>query len=105
MSVLLGFLTAIAADLLRITYLNRTQPLCRAESILTPVQIKLLTALSSSRKTKNKGTTISWAITEIARLGGYLEHRRKTPIGITVLWRGWLELMSLCQGWELRENL
>ena len=33
------------------------------------------------------------------------EHRRTTPIGITVLWRGWLELISLCQGWELRENL
>ena len=105
MSVLLGFLTAIAADLLRITYLNRTQPDSSAESILTPVQIKVLTAVSSQRKTQNKGTTISWAITEIARLGGYLEHRRKTPIGITVLWRGWLELISLSQGWELRENL
>ncbi|MDJ0591776.1 MAG: IS4 family transposase [Pleurocapsa sp. MO_226.B13] len=105
MSVLLGFLTAIAADLLRITYLNRTQPDSSAESILTPVQIKVLTAVSSQRKTQNQGTTISGAITEIARLGGYLEHRRTTPIGITVLWRGWLELISLCQGWELRENL
>ncbi len=28
----------------------------------------------------------------IARLGGYLEHRHKTPIGIQVLWRGWLKL-------------
>ena len=71
MSVLLGFLTAISADLLRITYLNRTQPDSSAESILTPVQIKVLTAVSSQRKTKHKGTTISWAITEIARLGGY----------------------------------
>ncbi len=105
MSVLLGFLTAISADLLRITYLNRTQPDSSAKSILTPVQIKVLTALSSTRKTNYQGTTISWAITEIARLGGYLEHRRKTPIGITVLWRGWLELISLCQGWELRETL
>ncbi len=71
MSVLLGFLTAIAADLLRITYLNRTQPDGSAEDILTPVQIKVLTALSSTSKTNNQGTTISWAITEIARLGGY----------------------------------
>ncbi len=105
MSVLLGFLTEIAADLLRITYLNRTQPDSSAEAILTPVQIQVLTALSSPKKTKDKIFTIWCAITEIARLGGYLEHRRKTPIGITVLWRGWLELMSLCQGWELRENL
>jgi len=110
MSVLLGFLTPIAADLLRMTYLNRTQPDSNAETILTPLQIKVLTALSSQTKTKSKTKfelelgTIAWAIHEIARLGGYLEHRRKTPIGITVLWRGWLELISLAEGWELREN-
>ncbi len=108
MSVLLGFLTPIAADLLRMTYLNRTQPDSSAETILTPLQIKVLTALSSQTKTKSKSEpelgTIAWAIHEIARLGGYLEHRKKTPIGITVLWRGWLELISLCEGWELREN-
>ena len=71
MSVLLGFLTAIAADLLRITYLNRTQPDSSAEAILTPVQIQVLTALSSPKKTKEQIFTISCAITEIARLGGY----------------------------------
>ncbi|QFS50488.1 Transposase [Nostoc sphaeroides CCNUC1] len=44
----------------------------------------------------------------IARLGGYLEHRHKTPIGIQVLWRGWLKLHDLCvrvasrrEGWQL----
>ena len=94
--------------LLRMTYLNRTQPDSSAETILTPLQIKVLTALSSQTKTKSKSEpelgTIAWAIHEIARLGGYLEHRKKTPIGITVLWRGLLELISLCEGWELREN-
>ena len=111
MEVLLGFLTPIAADLLRMTYLNRTQPDSSAETILTPLQVKVLTALSSQTKAKSKiksepkPGTIAWAIHGIARLGGYLEHRRKTPIGITVLWRGLLELISLCEGWELRENL
>ena len=33
------------------------------------------------------------------------EHRRKTQIGITVLWRGLLELISLCEGWALRQKL
>ena len=54
MEVLLGFLTTIAADLLRMTYLNRTQPDSRAETILTPLQIKVLTALSSKTKTKTQ---------------------------------------------------
>ncbi len=107
MEVLLGFLTPIAADLLRITYLNRTQPDSSAETILTPLQIKVLAAesLDSKRKIKHKLNTIAWAIQEIARLGGYLEHRKNTPIGITVLWRGWLELISLCRGWSLKERL
>ena len=105
MEVLLGFLTAISADLLRITYLHRTQPESPADEILTPVQIKVLKAKSLSRKKPKSVETIFEAIEAIARLGGYLEHRRKTPIGITVLWRGWLELMSLCEGWELREML
>ena len=101
------------------TYLNRTQPDSSAETILTPLQIKVLTALSSKTKSKSKSKsktqsqslsepepgTITWAVHGIARLGGYLEHRKKTPIGITVLWRGLLELISLCEGWELRETL
>ena len=105
MEVLLGFLTRISSNLLRMTYLHRNHPESPAEAILTPVQIKVLKAKSSSTKMAQEVPTIKWAIEAIARLGGYLEHRRKSPIGITVLWRGWLELMSLCEGWELRETL
>jgi hypothetical protein len=45
--------------------------------------------------------TVSWAIEAVARLGGYLEHRRETPIGIVVLWRGWAKLHDLIEGWQL----
>ncbi|WP_442945073.1 hypothetical protein [Nostoc sp.] len=52
--------------------------------------------------------TVSWAVEAIARLGGYLEHRSKTPIGIQLLWRGWLKLhdKSVCvasrrESWQL----
>ena len=44
---------------------------------------------------------ISSAIDEISEKGGYLEHRRKTPIGIQVLWRGWDKLQDLVEGWRL----
>ncbi|MEM6448444.1 MAG: IS4 family transposase, partial [Cyanobacteria bacterium P01_D01_bin.123] len=36
-----------------------------------------------------------------ARLGGYLEHRRNTPIGIQVLWKGLAKLQDLVEGWKL----
>jgi Transposase DNA-binding len=105
MEVLLGFLTAIAAQLLKITYLNRTSPEAPAHTVLRPVQLEVLLAQSQRRKSLPKMLTVAWAIEAVARLGGYLEHRRDSAIGITVLWRGWLQLESLCQGWELHDRI
>lgn len=104
MEVLLGFLTGIAAQLLKITYLNRTAPEAPAEMVLRPVQLEVLKAQSHKRNTLPLTLTVAWAIEAVARLGGYLEHRRSSAIGISVLWRGWLQLESLCQGWELHAS-
>lgn len=88
----------IAVDLLRLTYLQRTQPQMPVEEVLISVQIKVLKAKSLQLP---ETLTVSWAIEAVARLGGYLEHRRKTPIGIQVLWRGWAKLYDLVEGWQL----
>ena len=98
MEALLGFLTVIAAELLRVTYLHRTQPEAPATTVLSSVQLNVLKAKSAKLP---KVLTVQWAVDGVARLGGYLEHRQKTPIGIQVLWRGWLKLASLCEGWLL----
>jgi Transposase DDE domain len=98
MKPLLGFLCVIAVDLLRLTYLHRTQPQMPVEEVLTSVQIQVLKAKSLQLP---ETLTVSWAIEVVARLGGYLEHRRKTPIGIQVLWRGWAKLHDLVEGWQL----
>ncbi len=98
MAALLGFLTVIAAELLRVTYLHRTRPQEPAVKVLSLVQLDVLKARSSKLP---KLLTVAWAVEAVARLGGYLEHRRKTPIGIQVLWRGWMKLESLCEGWLL----
>ena len=98
MKSLLGFLSVIAADWLRLTYWQRTQPESPAESVLNSVQLQVLKAKSSRLP---KTLTVAWAVEAIARLGGYLEHRRKTPIGIQVLWRGWAKLHDLVEGWLL----
>ncbi len=101
MKTLIGFLGVIAVELLRLTYLQRTQPLAPAIEILNPLELKILTAKSPKPP---KVLTVSWALEAVARLGGYLEHRRKTPIGIQVLWRGWLKLHDLCEGWQLAKE-
>ena len=101
MKTLIGFLSVIAVELLQLTYLHRTQPTTDAIEILNPLQLRILKAKSSKIP---KILTVSWAVQAIARLGGYLEHRHKTPIGIQVLWRGWLKLHDLCQGWQLAKE-
>ncbi len=100
MEVLLGFLTSIAAQLLKMTYLNRTQPETAATEVLSELQIEVLQA--KSKKSLPSVLTVDWAMQSVASNGGYLEHRKNSPIGITVLWRGWLQLQNLCEGWELR---
>lgn len=102
MKTLLGFLSVIAVELLQVTYLHRTQPGAPASAVVNSVQLEVLKA-----KTRQKLPTIltvAWAVEAVAYLGGYLEHRRQTPIGIQVLWRGWLKLHDLCEGWELARN-
>ena len=98
MKTLLGFLSVIAVELLQVTYLHRTQPAAPAIEILNPIQLQVLKAKSPKLP---KLLTVSWAVETVAYLGGYLEHRRKTAIGIQVLWRGWLKLHDLCEGWQL----
>ncbi len=101
MKALVGFLSVIAVELLQLTYLHRTQPTTDAIIILNPLQLRILKAKSPKLP---KTLTICWAVQAIARLGGYLEHRHKTPIGIQVLWRGWLKLHDLCEGWQLAKE-
>lgn len=98
MKPLLGFLSVIAVDVLRLTYCHRTQPEQPAETVLNSAQIQVLKAKSPRLP---KVLTVGWAVETIARLGGYLDHRRHSPIGIQVLWRGWAKLHDLLEGWQL----
>jgi len=98
MKTLLGFLCVTAVELLHLTYLERTSPQRPAQDVVTPLQIKVL--LAKTPKVP-KNLTVAWAVKAVARLGGYLEHRRNTPIGIQVLWKGWAKLNLLMEGWQL----
>lgn len=101
MKTLLAFLSVIAVELLQVTYLHRTQPDAPATDVLNPIQLKVLKATVANRKKLPPVLTVAWAIESVAFLGGFLEHRRHSPIGIQVLWRGWLKLHDLSQGWLL----
>lgn len=63
-----------AAELLRVTYLHRTQPDAPATTVLSSVQLNVLNAKSAKLP---KVLTVQWAVDGVARLGGYLEHRKE----------------------------
>ena len=63
------------------TYLHRNSPHNQAIFVLTKVQMDVLIASISSKLRKDVELTIDWAIRAIARLEGYLEHRKKVPLG------------------------
>lgn len=98
MKTKLCFLSVIAVELLQLTYLHRSQPSAAAIEVLNPLQLQVLKAKSPKLP---KVLTVGWAVEAVARLGGYLEHRHNTPIGIQVLWRGWLKLHDKSEGWQL----
>ncbi|GAX40617.1 putative transposase [Tolypothrix sp. NIES-4075] len=82
-------ISSATVELLELTYLHRTQPSAPAIEILNPLELRILKAKSPKLP---KLLTVSWAVEAlaapaagIARLGGYLEHGHKTPIGIQVV--------------------
>lgn len=72
MKPLLGFLCVIAVDLLKLTYLQRTQPEMSVEDVLTSVQIKVLKAKSPQVPAI---FTVSWAIQGKRTLNSSSEYR------------------------------
>lgn len=62
MSTLLGFLSVIASQLLRMTYLHRNCPDNPAANVLSPVQIDVLLALSPAKLKHPANLTIDWAM-------------------------------------------
>ncbi len=76
MQVLFGFLTPIAAQLLKMTYLNRTLPEAPASSVLNEVQIEVLVAKSRKPVTA-VDLTVAWAIARCSSFGRLLESSKE----------------------------
>ncbi len=86
----------IAAQLLQLTYLHRTQPTAPVELVLNSTQVAVLKTNSPKLP---KVLTVAWALEAVACLGGYLEHRcnsNRHPSSLAVV-----EIARLCQGWQL----
>jgi len=85
----------IAAELLRVTYLHRTQPQAAAETVLSPVQLSVLKAKS----TKLPKLTVAWAVEAVARLAIWnIDAKRRWHSGTL---ERLAEMASMSEGWLL----
>ena len=72
------------------THINRAAPNASVEVVLTKRETKVLTLIASNKKgSPVKIKTVRQAVTEIAKLGGFLARRHDGLPGVTVIWRGW----------------
>ena len=85
------------------TMLNRTAPDASPDLALTTAEIRVLDSLwADQAATKQKA--LSYYLTRIAKLGGYLARATDPPPGNTVIWRGLSRLRDIQIGVSIQAN-
>jgi hypothetical protein len=96
--------------LLWMTFLNRNVPEMSCETVLTENEWKTLWLKRNRRKIKSgeiraippkKPPSVYEAMRWIAGLGGFLGRKNDGEPGMTAIWRGWLQLLSAVEVYDL----
>ena len=72
--------------------------------LLTEAEIEILDRMAES-STPAAPRTVSYYLTRIAKLGGYLARAKDPPPGNMVLWRGLTRLTDIHLGFELKDRV
>jgi len=83
------------------TMINRCYPNSQATVALTPLEINLLDHLVKNNKVNKLEKKLSYYLTQIAKLGGYLARSSDPPPGNIVMWRGLSRLTDIGLGFNL----
>ena len=84
-----------------LTMANRSTPHVSPKLALTALEIELLERLvKDSSATAARSKTLSYYLTKLARLGGYLARASDPPPGNIVMWRGLARLTDIVIGFS-----
>jgi hypothetical protein len=86
------------------TMLNRSASDARPTLALTRTEIAVLNRLVNDKPGASRNT-LSYYLTKIARLGGYLDRANDPPPGNTVMWRGFSRLTDIALGATLAAKI
>ena len=78
-----------------LTMLNRAAPSAPATTAFTRLEIDILNRVVPVKDRQSRAPTLKTSITQLARLGGYLNRSRDAPPGNTVIWRGMSRLTDI----------
>jgi len=86
-----------------LTMLNRSTRHAKPSLAFTPLEIDLLQGLAPERRQtgSRRPPSLSSCLTQLARLGGYLNRASDAPPGNTVIWRGLSRLTDIEIGYLL----
>ncbi len=100
--VALAIMLLASCRLVMMTKLARTQPTLPAATVLAPEEEEVLLAHAASKGVAPQTPmTVELAVRWIARLGGYLDRKSDGPPGWLTLWRGFLRLQAMVEGYRL----
>ena len=96
---LISIFCIVSWRLFWMTMINRAAPESSPELVLTKPEISVLDQLTIRRpKPLQSHRSLSSYLTQIARLGGYLDRANDAPPGNIVIWRGWSRLTDIVLG-------
>jgi hypothetical protein len=96
---LLAIHSVIAVELLQLKLLARTRPdEPITEDTITP---PMLAVLETQHRRPDRGWTNASLLSAIAQMGGYLARKHDGPPGWLSIWRGWLRLSFMAEGYLL----
>ena len=79
-----------------LTMINRSTEKAKASLAFTPLEIDILNRLAPEKKSAlNRSPTLKTCLTQLARLGGYLDRAGDGPPGNLVMWRGMSRLTDI----------
>lgn len=91
----------IAWRIMLMTLLGRETPELPAEVLFSDLEVKVLSAYAK-KKVLHPPTSLGAAVNLIAKLGGYLGRSNDPPPGHQLMWRGYIHLQLMCDGFTLK---
>jgi hypothetical protein len=85
-----------------LTMLNRATQTAKAGLAFTPLEIQILQRLAPDSQSRSR--TLQSCLTQLARLGGYLNRAKDPPPGNMVMWRGMSRLTDIELGYLMATN-